>query len=141
MIWTGLLLAMALSSLQGAPIGGSSTETPTIVSRTHVLDIPDELAPAVVPYMNCLVTSMGHVARNERGAVPPSPGVSQGSDCSLQRQQAQTLGEQLLERRGMTDPEQRRQRVDSVLSGARDFLMPPMPVTGDETEDRNAPSQ
>ena len=106
-----------------APIG--------IIRRLNVarLDIPDELAPAIVPYMRCLDTSRGIVTRNEQGIVPPLPDVPVGGDCSVYRQRAQVQGEQLLERQGVPHADERHARVEAVLAEL-DAFMSSVPAPG-----------
>ena len=106
-----------------APIG--------IVRRPNVaiLDIPDELAPAIVPYSRCLHTSRGIVVRNEQGVVPPLPDVPLGGDCTAYRQRARVQGEQLLERQGVRSADERHARVEAVLAEL-DAFMSSVPAPG-----------
>ena len=118
------LLAAALSVGQAEPQAVPGGGAPVLHRRvaTAVLDIPDELAPAVVPYMNCLHASLGVSVSNERGVVPPPPGISRGSDCADYRKRAQAYGEQLLRRLGVRSRDERAARVDATLRNMDDFV-------------------
>ena len=73
----GLVFALALTG-PGAP-------PPPLLSRPGVpgaelrvnarLDIPDEIAPAVVPYMQCLLASAGVPSYARGRPLPPPPGI------------------------------------------------------------------
>jgi hypothetical protein len=91
--------------------------------------IPDELVPAVVPYIQCLMASAGTSMR-ENGRVVPPP-VPKGFDCSGQRRLAAAKADDLLRRTGRKTAEERRALIESTLGTADTFvarsMLPPMP--------------
>jgi hypothetical protein len=91
---------------------------------TSRFEIPDELVPAVVPYMQCLNASAGiPVYRGNREAlIPPPPGIARGSDCSGMRKQALERGDALLKAAGHRDAAERRALVERTLRQADDFV-------------------
>jgi hypothetical protein len=120
----GLLASAALGALQAEPPAAPEPGQP--VTRMAVremgrFDIPDELVPAVIPYMLCLDASHGIEVRAHGRTVPPPPGISRGSDCSSYRSRAARQGDRLLRRAGVRGRDERRARVEAVLSGAERF--------------------
>ncbi|MEA3000529.1 MAG: hypothetical protein QOH04_201 [Sphingomonadales bacterium] len=91
---------------------------------TGRFEIPDELVPAVVPYMQCLNASAGiPVYRGNREAlIAPPPGITKGSDCSGMRKQAAKTADKLLKARGHRDAAERHALIARVLGEADDFV-------------------
>jgi hypothetical protein len=81
------------------------------------LTIPDEIAPAVIPYAICLSASAGLPVFTEGGKrrIAPPPGIGKGSDCSEVRKAAARNADGMLLRRGGGSPAQRRAMIDSTL--------------------------
>ncbi len=95
------------------------TRVPDVVIGSH--NVPDELVPALIPFMNCLAASSGIPVVSNGRPVPPPPGITRGSDCRASRQQAQLRGDQILRRLGVENGEQRRIRVETALVSAENF--------------------
>lgn len=111
MMWASLLL-IALAQPAPAPDAPQTTTTSVMIGR---LDIPDELAPAVIPYLRCLNASNGMEVRSNGGVVAPPPGIEEGSDCSAFRRRAAAQGDALLRRRGISSASERQRRVEATL--------------------------
>jgi hypothetical protein len=87
---------------------------PTVESS---LTIPDEIAPAVIPYFICLSASAGIPVLTEGGGrrIAPPPGLGKGSDCSEARKSAARNADGMLVRQGGRSPAQRRALIESTL--------------------------
>lgn len=87
------------------------------------LDIPDEIAPAVVPYLRCLIASAGvpvYTAGRESLIAPPQ-GVEKGSNCETFRTKARRDAHILLRRQGGRDKQQRQVMIEATLTSIDDF--------------------
>jgi hypothetical protein len=94
-----LLVGLAAAQPEAAPVVQRQT---TSDHRVASLDVPDEIAPAVLPYLQCKLSSAGIEVRSGRnGPVEPTT-VLRGADCSRLREQAVARGERMLrdQRRG-----------------------------------------
>jgi hypothetical protein len=92
----------------------------SVVSAT--LDIPDEIAPAVVPYMMCLLGSAGIEMRREGQAVAPA--AEKGADCSGQRKLAAERADKMLKQAGRGDREARTAFIEKTLVSMERFSKP-----------------
>ena len=93
------------------------------VAQVGRLDIPDEIAPAVVPYLQCLIASAGvplYTAGREKLIAPPE-GAAKGSDCERFREKAARDADVLLRRHGGKDKQQREATIDRTLMNIEDF--------------------
>lgn len=88
------------------------------------LEIPDEIAPAILPYLLCRSASAGVAVYSEekRQPVAPPPGLAQGASCDLQRARAAADADGLLRRRGGRDEVARRSLIGTTLAGIDAFL-------------------
>ncbi|HYE29752.1 MAG TPA: hypothetical protein VEA61_16155 [Allosphingosinicella sp.] len=120
-----LLLAAAAASPADAP----NLERRAVMRGS--MDIPDEIAPAVLPYLNCQIASSGVPVYADGRRLPPPAGIVKGSDCSAMRRQAATEADRMLRARGMASAARRRAIVDDTLARMDEFhrasLLPPVP--------------
>jgi hypothetical protein len=116
-----------------APAAGEHSQVVERDVPTGRFEIPDELVPAIVPYMQCLNASAGipMYRGNREALIPPPPGITKGSDCSAMRKQAAERGDALLKAYGHRDAAERRTLVERTLSQADAFVprahVPPQP--------------
>jgi hypothetical protein len=102
----------------------SDIETPpTTLRRVPIgtLVIPDEIAPAVVPYMSCLYASRG-IAISSNG-VRERPVVAEGADCVPHRERAARRAERMLRDQGSGSRDERRAYVEAVLGRLEAFVV------------------
>jgi hypothetical protein len=99
------------------------------------IDIPDDIAPALVPYMTCLIASAGLPMFSEGKPVAPPPGIIKGSDCSAVRSKAFKDADTMLEQAGRKEPGERAAYIDKALAAMDRFQaatnLPPPPATTD----------
>jgi hypothetical protein len=122
MIGSSLVLAGALAVSQA---NGPSAEDPRPPNLRRAvplgtLDIPDEIAPAIVPYMQCLYSSRGIQMR--RGAEVLAPAVPEGTDCSSRRQEAARNADRTLRNQGRGTRAERATYVEAVLASVDRFV-------------------
>jgi hypothetical protein len=111
-------------------------------SEAHNFAIPDEIAPAIVPYFECLVASMGLPMHDEHGKlVTPPPGVARGSDCAGVRERAARDADRLLIREGKKNAAERRALIDTTLTALTAFVHPPAPTPAPAASETNAPNR
>ena len=97
----------------------ASTGTVTVTSGP--LNIPDEIAPAVMPYMACLTAAKGSPLRNGPSGPEFMPGrFKVGQDCSLVRTEAAQNSDRLL--RGSTSKKGRAKLIETTLSSIDGFV-------------------
>ena len=101
------------------------------------LALPDEIAPAVVPYMQCLLDSRGVRSTRDGRDVPPV--FAKGTDCSPQRKLSAQRADEMLRQAGGRSAEKRRTLIESTLASLEAFVAkaPPSPTP---TKDSNAPN-
>ena len=83
------------------------------------LHIPDEVAPAVIPYFDCRLQSLG-VAINGKDGKPIKSVTDKGGDCSALRTKAATDADALLVKAGKS-ASYRTAMVDGTLKSIDDF--------------------
>lgn len=119
----GLALAIPPAPA-GAPSGSvAEARRPVLTSDVPMarLTIPDEVAPAVAPYLRCQLLSHG-VRMGPPGAqTVPTPG-QLGADCSGARRESARLAERLLKRQRRGSAAERRAFVEKVLASVDDFV-------------------
>lgn len=84
------------------------------------LTIPDEIAPAVVPYLECLIASKGSALHDSKGNVVTAA-VPVGADCSSQRTSAVRNADLMLEQQGHTSGKERDVFIGKVLASIDAF--------------------
>jgi hypothetical protein len=92
---------------------------------TARLVIPDEIAPAVVPYMRCLDASLGMEVRNQGRVLAPPPGIALGSDCSRYRAIAAGQADDMLRAQHRGRRSERRAFIERTLAGIDAFVGTP----------------
>jgi len=131
----GLLIAGAASLLQAAQ--APPVQPPAqLVETRRVLDIPDEIGPAIVPYVQCLMASRGVEQRASVGGPVVRPVAPVGSDCTSVRTQAARRAEDMLRAQGRGGLAERRAFVERVLISVEDFVAGGQPPS--RLPDRNA---
>ena len=120
MMIAGLLIAGTLSLSQAAePPAAPPLERRVLLRR---LDIPDEIAPAIVPYMQCVMASRGVAQRASVDGPLVRPVAPVGADCSSHRAQAARRAEDMLRTQGRGDPAERTAFVERVLADVEAFV-------------------
>jgi len=111
------ILLFAAAGMAQAPATGSPTERRAVPEAS--MTIPDELVPAVVPYMGCLMARDG---TDVRGSFDPRPrDVQRGGDCTGYREQAVQRADAILRRIGGRSAEARHAYIEQTLTAAEAF--------------------
>ncbi|HEY0621992.1 hypothetical protein [Sphingomonas sp.] len=125
---------LILASLQATPVQPTQT-----VKRpeTRRLQIPDDLVPALVPYLRCVAGGLQKRAPNARIA-PTSATETLGdlrARCTTEKAQAFEIGDALLKAKGVGDATVRRERLDREMQLLEAFFGPDEDLLGmpDET--------
>ena len=124
----------------------SKPETDRPVATTDVpmarLNIPNEIAPAVVPYVGCVLASRGiEVRGSPDGADPRRPSAAIGADCTPQRAEAARRADEMLRSQHRGDRDQRRALIERALADVDAFAAgsaapaPPPPDGKNDAED------
>ncbi len=95
-----------------------ATQPPVIPGTVTIeqnLNIPDEIAPAMIPYVNCRVSSRGVPMFDERGEAIKAL-VPKGGDCTAHRKQAAKNADTMLRRYTNQSRKERRDLIDKTLS-------------------------
>jgi hypothetical protein len=109
-------------------VGGQAQDAPFRLPNVSdlpgaSLDIPDEIAPAIVPYVICKTASAGipmYTEGRERLIAPPA-GFVKGVDCTAVRRQAARNADRLLRDRGGMTRKARSELIERTLAGADAF--------------------
>jgi hypothetical protein len=119
-----LMSAAAPASRATPPPPDQGAEQRTIRREvpTARLVIPDEIAPAVVPYMRCLDGSLGLQVRSQGRVLPPPHGIALGSDCSGRRAIAARQADEMLRAQHRGGRSQRRAFIERTLASMDDFV-------------------
>ncbi|QNA84514.1 hypothetical protein G4G27_11320 [Sphingomonas sp. So64.6b] len=88
-------------------------------SETHSLHIPDEVAPAVEPYLACRLQSLGATISGKDGK-RVKPLVTKGGDCLALRTRAAADADALLAKAGKDDS-YRAATIEETLKSIDDF--------------------
>jgi hypothetical protein len=115
MIAVGLIMLFAIQTP-----AAQQPAAPGTVTVEQNLNIPDEIAPAIIPYVNCRVSSQGVPMRNERGetldaVVPP------GGDCTPHRKQAAARANAMLKQYTDLSRMKRRDLIENTLNSIDKF--------------------
>jgi hypothetical protein len=111
------VLTLLFQAAPAAPPPESFTRRPVQGSR---LALPDEIAPAIVPYLQCLLDSRGVRSTRDGHDVPPV--VARGADCSAQRKLGAQRADEMLLQSGGKSADQRRALIESTLRSLEDFV-------------------
>jgi hypothetical protein len=104
----------------------------TLVSQVPLggFQIPDEVAPALAPYMNCRLASLGvpvYTSGREKLIRPPR-GIGKGSDCTAVRTKAAQDADGMLKRANRGSRAERAALIERVLVSIDEFNpAPPLP--------------
>ena len=119
-------------------LGAQDVPAATITrERSKSVTIPDEIAPAVFPYLRCLsdgfnAESKKHGAVLDGGALK-SANVAARSGCAKERVEAKTQAEQLLKKQGSAPAADRAKLIEDALTGVEGIFEdtnPPAPASG-----------
>jgi hypothetical protein len=83
------------------------------------LDIPDVIAPAVVPYVTCLFASRG-IGIGAPGRIPA--GFAVGMDCASHRTRAEEQADLLLKQQSRWRRARRTAFIETTLKRAEDYV-------------------
>lgn len=114
LIALGLAGVLALPVTQAAALKKVEKKT-----ETRSLHIPDEVAPAVQPYLDCRLQSLGATIKHTDGKLADSL-VEKGGDCSALRTKAATDADAMLVKTGK-DEADRTKMVQDTLKSIDDF--------------------
>jgi hypothetical protein len=133
-----MILTLALlAALVAAPEPVSAPGQPVVTREVRMasLTIPDEIAPAVLPYLDCLQARIDMRVYSEGKLVPPPPGVTEGSDCRPTREHARQDADTMLKRLGGRGRGERAAFIERTLTSMDEFtklpafpLAPPPPA-------------
>lgn len=113
----GLPILFALLSMgQGDPQPVRTAET---AEKIGSIEVPDEIAPAIGPYITCRIMASGTPLIVE--GKPVNYNLPGQTDCAKVRENAAVESDKLLTRRGMNDEAERQAFVDKVLADADSF--------------------
>ena len=117
------LLMLAAQPAAAAPETAPPPDSVRVAVVDGRLDIPDEIAAAVVPYMRCLIASSGVPVYTEgrKALIPPPAGIGKGSDCSAHRSKAARDADYLLKQAGKGPRSKRALYIDKVLASIDAF--------------------
>ena len=116
----GLLLLIQATQPAEIPAVPAPTGTVTV---EHRMDIPDEIGPAMVIYLNCLASSRGSPVRNERGEQMEQV-VPVGGDCASSRKDAAKRADLFLRQYTDQSGKERRALIERTLNGIDEFMKP-----------------
>ena len=104
-----MMMAMLLAMIQ--PV-----ETPTVSRERQTLSLPREIAPAVVPYLKCMLEDRTARIAGSRTGEAARAGIEQlKADCRSERDVAQARARQML--KASTVPEADREKlIETSLS-------------------------
>ena len=108
------VILLAGAALQNAPV---IVARPVVV-ETDVpvgsIEIPDEIIPAIVPYVMCTSFSRGIRIISENVEIPPT--VEKGADCSEQRKKSAQLADKMLQQQGNANKADRMRFIETALA-------------------------
>lgn len=114
---TGLPILFALLSLgQGDPQPVRTVET---MEKIGSMEIPDEIAPAIGPYITCRIMASGTPLIVD--GKPVNYNLPSQTNCAKVRENAAREADKLLTQQGMSDKAKRQVFVDKVLADADNF--------------------
>ena len=117
---------IALAAAVAAAAGHQDAPRTTVQAVPMAsLDIPDEIAPAVLPYLNCKLGSAGIELRAPGNGPALPPAAATGADCSRVRQQAADRALRILRDRRQGSADERREFVERTLTSIDSFLAIP----------------
>lgn len=112
-----LTIAIALASTaQADPQPSRTVET---TEKVGSIKVPDEIAPAVGPYITCRIMASGTPLIVD--GKPVNYNLPGQTDCAKVRENAAREADKLLARQGMGDRAQRQAFVDKALADADAF--------------------
>jgi hypothetical protein len=111
----GLLFLAAVQAAAAPPV----MERAVPMER---LEIPDEIAPAVVPYMRCLLASRGMTIRAPGHGAIQAPTAAVGTDCTPVRATAARNADTMLAAQHRGNPAERTALIERTLASMDRFV-------------------
>ncbi len=135
-------LALVLSLLSTTQVYAQPVRTVETTEKIGSIKVPDEIAPAVGPYLTCRIMASGTPLVVE--GKPVSYNLPGQTDCAKVRENAAREAEKLLIRKGMSDKTERQAFVDKALADVdaftatlatpHSFAVTPEPAPSTETD-------
>ena len=113
LIALSLIGTLALAGTQAAALKKA------VKTESHSLHIPDEVSPAVEPYLQCRLQSLGATVKGTDGKAV-EPVVEKGGDCSALRAKAAIDADAMLVKAGKNEAD-RTAMVQETLKSIDDF--------------------
>jgi hypothetical protein len=113
------LIALSLIGLLTVPVTQAAARERAAKVETHSLHVPDEVSPAVEPYLQCRLQSLGATI-NDKDGNKVAPLVEKGGDCSALRAKAATDADAMLVKAGKAEAD-RTAMVQDTLKSIDDF--------------------
>jgi len=113
------LIALSLIGILALPATPAAALKKADKTETHSLHIPDEVAPAVEPYLQCRLQSLGATVKGKDGKTA-EPLVEKGGDCLALRAKAATDADAMLVKAGKGESD-RTTMVKDTLKSIDDF--------------------
>ncbi|QNO28295.1 hypothetical protein EEB18_004900 [Sphingopyxis sp. OPL5] len=112
-------LAILFALLSTAQADAQPTRTVETTEKIGSIKVPDEIAPAVGPYITCRIMASGTPLIVE--GKPVNYNLPGQTDCAKVRENAAREADKLLTQQGMSDKAKRQAFVDRVLADADSF--------------------
>ena len=113
------LIALSLIGILAMPATQAAALKTAAKTESHSLHIPDEVAPAVEPYLDCRLQSLGATIKHKDGEQATLL-VEKGGDCAALRAEAAINADALLAKTGK-DESSRSAMVEDTLKSIDDF--------------------
>ena len=126
-----VFFAAALVSQAVAP-PAQSPEWGPVRRDTYSLQIPDQIAPAIIPYLACLMAARGQRIPTEKGG-PVLEGITRGSDCGAYRKAASKRAYLLISENSRAGRRERKAYVESSLEDVERWVGS-LPVVPEEAK-------
>ena len=130
MILSHFIAAAAL--LQATPSGAQSTDDAPIRRDNYSLAIPDQIAPAIIPYLSCLMASHGTPIPAGKGRLVINS-VKTGGDCGAYRKSSFTMAYLLHSEISNASSSEREAYVESSLEDVERWVSS-LPVVPEEAK-------
>lgn len=132
---------IALAALLAAQASAPSAPPPPVLRREQAmarLVIPDQIAPAILPYLRCRLDSIGQPVYSGTGGPRVQSSVPVGADCSSARTEAARRAEQMLVEQRRGDAAERRAFIERALVDVDTFVSNAQPAMAPAQEKPNA---
>lgn len=115
MMIIGVVIAVAVLAFDSPP---QPIVTETHIERTSI-NIPDEIGPAIAPYLTCRILAAGSELRVDSKVVAANkPSLA---ECEAKKEQAVEYSHKLLKKQGMSDKGERVALIDKTMAEVEVF--------------------